>query len=144
MNSLGSADFILNCFNSSYSNHNPSINYPKPNLTHGNNIGYINIDETLNEYTRQNKNETLSKLHDDKIKEIQTEKKEEKNIENFNNSQLKTDYYNFVIKFDIKTIIIIVLIFIIIILYYKYDFYKDKYLKYNLLMKYEQKYNLDF
>lgn len=151
MNSLGSADFILNCFNPTYPKHYSSLNYPKPNLTHGNNLDYINIDESLNDYIKQNKNETINKIHENKIEEIQNEtidkvqeKKEEKTTEHFNNAQLKNDYYNFVIKFDIKTIIIIILIFIIMILYYKYDFYKHKYLKYSLLIKHEQKYNSDF
>ena len=147
MNSLGSADFILNCFNPAYPKHYSTLNYPKPNLTHGENLDYINIDETLNDYVKQNKNETISKIHENKIEEVQNETKNkdnEKTIEQFDNSQLKSDCYNFVIKFDIKTIVIIIMIFVIMILYYKYDFYKHKYLKYSFLVKHEQKYDYDY
>lgn len=168
MNSLGSADFILNCFNSSYPKHNSTINYPKPNINHENNtmnLNYSNMDESLYKYEenqiKENNVETMKISIDHKNDELLnnlnsnlTHNSKPENTSNLGYNTHKIDshgnkfYYKgkepfenetelhknlndfgFVVRFDIKTIIIIVLIISTSILYYKYNYYKHKYLK---------------
>ena len=171
MNSLGSADFILNCFNSSYPKHNSTVNYPKPNINHENNtmnLNYSNMDESLHKYEenqiRENDIETLkisNNLNPNLTRNFKPENTQElgygraykihpnantfqyKGKESFENeSELYKNLndFSFVVRFDIKTIIIVILIILSLILYYNYNYYKHKYLKhvYNMYKNNEQ------
>ena len=170
MNSLGSADFILNCFNSSYPKHNSTINYPKPNINHENNtmnLNYSNMDESLHKYeeNQTQENDVESMRISNNLKPNFTHNSKSENTSELDYSAYKIDpngnkfYYKekesfesgseihknlndfgFVVRFDIKTIIIIILIILTLILYYKYNYYRHKYLKhtYNLYKNNEQ------
>lgn len=181
MNSLGSADFILNCFNSSYPKHNSTINYPKPNINHENNtmnLNYSNMDESLHKYEEnqnsENNIEFTKRSIGDKNNRIIKNPNSNLTYNSKSENILNNDYdtciidengnkfyykkkeafksesildknlndFSFVVRFDIKTIIIIILIIITSISYYKYNYYKRKYLKhtYNNVYKNNEDY----
>lgn len=144
MNSLGSADFILNCFNST------GINYPKPKSY----LNTIDIDDSLKDYIKMN--ETNEKRIDNQKENsdinfpTNLNKNEDESLDKFSHNipiQKPHDFRyqhnmldnnlnkTWIIKFDIKSIIIIVMLIIIITLYYKYDFYKNKYYKFKFMCK---------
>ena len=150
MNSLGSADFILNCFNST------GINYPKPKSY----LNTIDVDDSLKDYINlNNSNEKQidnQKENCDQKKLTNSNKNENESLDKFTHdlsSQNPRDFryqYNaldnninktWIIKFDIKSIIIIVMLIIIFVLYYKYDFYKNKYYKFKFMCRQKKIYD---
>jgi len=131
------------------------------------NLNYSNIDESLHKYeenqVQKNDTETM-KTSNNLNPNFSHNSKSENNLE-LNCGAYKIDpngnkiYYkgkesfqneselyknlndfSFVVRFDLKTIIIIILIILTLILYYKYNYYKHKYLKhvYNLYKNNEQ------
>ena len=122
-----------------------SLHKYEENQVQENDVETMRISNNLNpNFTCNSKSENISELGYGRYK-IDPNKnkfyyKGKESFESESEIHKNLNDFGFVVRFDIKTIIIIILIILTLILYYKYNYYKRKYLKhaYNLYKNNEQ------
>ena len=141
MNSIGSADFILSCFNRDYNKQNSILKSEKPIYNQ------VNFDDSINKYINKSSSynpgtvikdeiESIGKQNVVSHKETSDEVDKLQQSESFktNNgigiTDSKSDDPSIVIKFSVKNIIIVVLIVVLIYCFYLITKYKSKLEKY--------------
>ena len=141
MNSIGSADFILSCFNRDYNKQNGVLKSEEPIYNQ------VNFDESINKYINKSssynpgsvikdeiesigkQNVASRKKHSDEIDKSETTESFKTN-NGIGITDSKSDDPSIVIKFSIKNIIIVVLIVLLIYCFYSISKYKSKLEKY--------------